>query len=69
MAVIKVEEVMKMMEIKEKAKFLGVKTGKMKKVDLVLAIQQEEGNIPCFNPGTENCHEQQCCWRDDCVSC
>jgi hypothetical protein len=35
---------MKMQEVRVKAKELGLKTGGMKKVDLIRAIQTEEGN-------------------------
>lgn len=58
---------MKMMEVKEKAKMLGVKPGKMKKVDLILAIQSKEGNFPCFQTGLDSCNQFNCCWRSDCL--
>ena len=58
---------MKMMEVKEKAKRLGLKPGKMKKVDLIHAIQSKEGNFPCFLTGLDSCNQFDCCWRSDCL--
>jgi hypothetical protein len=60
---------MRMTEIKEKAKELGVKTNKINKVDLIRAIQLQEGNLPCFATNREACDQSECCWKDDCVSC
>jgi hypothetical protein len=57
---------MKMQEVREKAKKLGLKTGGMKKVDLIRAIQSEEGNIPCFQTEVNDCDQMDCCWRNDC---
>lgn len=58
---------MKMADIKEKAKMLGIKPGKMKKEDLIRAIQEEEGNFPCFGSAMRHCSQEDCCWRDDCL--
>jgi predicted metal-binding transcription factor (methanogenesis marker protein 9) len=60
---------MKMMEVKEKAKMLGVKPGKMKKSDLIKAIQLKEGNDACFGSGNEQCSQMECCWRSACLTC
>ena len=58
---------MKMEEIKEVAKNLGIKPGKMKKGDLIREIQKAEGNDPCYNSGrVDVCGQSQCAWRDDC---
>lgn len=58
---------MKVEEIKEKAKTMGIKPGKMKKSDLVRAIQQAEGNTECYNSGkVDTCGQDQCLWREDC---
>lgn len=54
-------------DVKRKAKELGVKAGKMRKVDLVRAIQANEGNTPCFQTGITSCDQDDCCWRTDCV--
>lgn len=58
---------MDMEQIKEVAKDRGVKPGKLKKVELIRAIQAAEGNPQCF--GTEQierCGELGCLWREDC---
>ncbi len=59
---------MKMPEIKKKAKALGVEAGKLKKADIILAIQKAEGNTACFGTGTPACPYLTCCWREDCIS-
>ncbi len=58
---------MKMVEIKEKAKTLGIKPGKTRKADLIRAIQTNEGNVACFETKTDHCDQVECCWRDDCL--
>lgn len=58
---------MKMDEIKDIAKGLGIKPGKMKKSDLILEIQREEGNEQCYNSGKKDvCGQDACAWREDC---
>lgn len=55
-------------EIKKIAKEKGVTSGKMKKQELIQAIQSAEGNIPCFMTKTANeCSEESCLWRTDCI--
>lgn len=58
---------MKMTDIQSKAKSLGIKPGKMKKTELVRAIQTQEGNNTCFQTGNDSCPETNCCWREDCL--
>ncbi len=59
---------MKLDEIKTIAKQHEIKTGKMKKTEMVRAIQQAEGNQPCFATGNaETCFQEQCLWREDCA--
>lgn len=58
---------MRTQEVKEIAKQLGVKTEKLKKGELIRAIQSEEGNIPCFGIGkATECGQSECLWREDC---
>lgn len=58
---------MKLDEIREIAKQHNIKPGKMKKADLVRAIQQAEGNEACFDTGkAETCGQHTCLWREDC---
>lgn len=54
-------------QVKQKAKALGIETGRKKLADLILAIQKAEGNTMCFGTGTPACPYTACCWRDDCI--
>ncbi|MBC8019571.1 MAG: Rho termination factor N-terminal domain-containing protein [Verrucomicrobia bacterium] len=59
---------MKLDEIKEIAKQHNIKVGKMKKADLVRAIQQAEVNEVCFETDqADTCGQDACLWRKDCV--
>jgi Rho termination factor, N-terminal domain len=59
---------MKLDEIKKIANQLNIKASKMKKADLVRAIQQAENNEVCFETGNaNNCGQGVCLWREDCV--
>lgn len=58
---------MKMTDIKAKAKDLDLRPGKMKKEELIRAIQEKEGNFPCFGSALEHCSQAGCCWREDCL--
>ncbi len=58
---------MKMVQVKAVAKERGVKAGRMKKVELVRAIQQVEGNNQCFvTEQADSCGQPGCLWREDC---
>jgi hypothetical protein len=58
---------MKFQEIQKIAKGMGIKTYRMKKVDLVRTIQRQEENIDCYGTQrVENCQEPACLWRGDC---
>lgn len=58
---------MKLEEIKNIAKQQGVKVSRMKKSELVRAIQVAEGNPPCFETRErESCGQDNCLWRGDC---
>jgi hypothetical protein len=58
---------MKLEEIKEIAKQHNIKVGKLKKADLVRAIQEAEGNEVCFETDTsKSCGQDLCRWREDC---
>jgi hypothetical protein len=58
---------MNMTEIKKIAVGLGIKPGRMKKVDLVRTIQDAEGNPQCFQTErAKQCEETDCLWRSDC---
>ena len=58
---------MKIEQIKEIAKQLDIKVGKLKKSELVRAIQGAELNDACFDTGkAEECGQEECLWRADC---
>jgi Rho termination factor, N-terminal domain len=58
---------MKIEEIRGIAKQRDVKTGKMKKSEIIRAIQEAEGNPVCFDTGkTVECGQVNCLWREDC---
>ena len=55
-------------EILQRAKELSIKgTSKMKKGELIRAIQLAEANNGCYGADWRyDCVEGNCCWRDDC---
>ncbi|NVN98513.1 MAG: SAP domain-containing protein [Geobacteraceae bacterium] len=58
---------MNMQEIKAIAKERGVKSGTLKKIELVQAIQAAEGNEQCFGSGkVDSCGQDNCLWKADC---
>ena len=60
---------MRVQEIREIAKDIGIGTYRMKKTDIVRTIQREENNIECY--GTERvdiCQEEACLWKSDCMA-
>jgi hypothetical protein len=59
---------MNLAQIKAVARDRGVKPGRMKKAELVRALQLAEGNVECFVTGqADSCGQQECLWREDCV--
>jgi hypothetical protein len=58
---------MKIAEVRELAVQRGLKTDKMKKTEIIRAIQAIEGNTACFETGTvAECGQANCLWRADC---
>ena len=60
---------MRFQQIQKMAKGMGIYTHRMKKTDMIRAIQRAENNIECY--GTERigtCQEGACLWRSDCLS-
>jgi hypothetical protein len=58
---------MNLQEVKSIAKERGIKPGNLKKVELIQALQREEGNPPCYATGRAAvCGETGCLWKDDC---
>lgn len=58
---------MSMTEIRAKAQSVGVTPGKMKKTELIRAIQTAEGYTPCFGRSNGQCSNTDCCFRKDCL--
>lgn len=59
---------MKIEQIKNIAKQQGILVGKMKKSDIIKAIQLHEGNSACYGAGiAAQCGQQNCAWREDCA--
>ena len=59
---------MTLAEIKKTAEAKGVKPAKMKKDELIRAIQTAEGNIACFaTEAADGCPEAGCLWKSDCA--
>ncbi len=58
---------MNVQEVRNIARKRGVNPGRMKKDDLIRAIQRAEGNFDCFGTATEEeCDQESCAWREDC---
>jgi hypothetical protein len=58
---------MKMPELREKARALGMIPRSLKKADLIHAIQRKEGFTPCFGKSKGKCAHPDCCFMDDCL--
>lgn len=55
-------------DIRKMAKEKGIKIKRtMKKGDIIRAIQESEGNFPCFGTAKGFCDQMGCIWRDDCL--
>ncbi|MBP2640809.1 MAG: hypothetical protein H6Q66_1760 [Firmicutes bacterium] len=59
---------MKLTQVKEMAKGMGISPRKMNKSEIIRAIQTQEGNFPCFRTSVEHCDQETCLWHDDCIS-
>lgn len=58
---------MKMEEIKSIGDLHSIKVSKLKKADLVRAVQKAELNEQCFEAGKlATCGQVGCSWRDIC---
>jgi len=59
---------MKIEEIKNLARQLGISTRRLKKAEMIKAIQSTEGNCACYGTGSSaQCGQHCCAWREDCV--
>lgn len=61
---------MTLAQVKEMARDFDIKIGRMKKDELVRAIQRAEGNFDCFGTALAGvCSQENCLWRQDCLNC
>lgn len=60
---------MKISDVKEIARNMGMKINKKaNKIELVRAVQKNEGNYDCFaTPHVRECNQSNCLWREDCT--
>jgi hypothetical protein len=60
---------MKLKEIVKKANTLGIeKPEAMRKAELIHAIQEKEGNSPCYATAKNGrCDQKGCLWYGDCM--
>jgi hypothetical protein len=58
---------MKMTEIREKARQLGIRPKKRPKLELVRLIQRCEGFPDCHGRSYGHCMNLECCFRSDCL--
>ena len=54
-------------DIRKRAKELGLDVKSRSKAKLIRAIQEAEGNPPCFRTGRTVCEQADCCWLEDCI--
>ncbi len=60
---------MKLDDIRKIAQTHGVHTGRRSKIELVRAIQVDEGNFDCYATAFAGvCDQGECLWREDCFS-
>ena len=56
-----------MKDIKEIAAQKGLRAGRLKKEELVRAIQETENNVACYMTNqVDSCGQPACLWRADC---
>ena len=54
-------------ELQKMAKGLGIKAAKLRKAEMIRAIQTAEGNFDCFDTATDYCDQVSCLFRSDCL--
>jgi hypothetical protein len=58
---------MKLVNVRAKAKLLGITDPAGERDDLIRQIQKYEGYTPCFK-SKETCAETKCSWRQECLA-
>ena len=60
---------MKIQKVRSIAKEMGVKSARMSKGEIIRAIQEAEGNFPCFGTALDgHCDREDCAWKEDCLT-
>ncbi|OGI48997.1 MAG: SAP domain-containing protein [Candidatus Muproteobacteria bacterium RIFCSPHIGHO2_12_FULL_60_33] len=60
---------MKIQRVREIARERGLDPGKAERVELIKAIQRQEGNFDCFASAYAGlCDQTGCRWREDCFA-
>lgn len=55
-------------EVRKIAKTYGIASLKMKKTEMIRAIQKAEGNFDCYGNAVNGyCDQKACLWYDDCM--
>lgn len=57
---------MKLIDVKSKAKSMGIINPSSDRTQLVRQIQSAEGFSGCFKTKS-SCDQNECCWRDECL--
>lgn len=58
---------MKMPQVREKARALGIQPKKTTKLELIRMIQRREGFPDCYGRSHGHCMNLECCFRSDCI--
>jgi hypothetical protein len=59
---------MKIQKIRSIAKKTGVNSARRSRGGIIRAIQEAEGNFPCFGTARDGfCDREDCAWREDCL--
>lgn len=59
---------MKMKDVRSMAKALGINSFGKTKADLIKEIQRKEGNFDCYGTAEGYCDQDECVFRDSCLS-
>ena len=59
---------MKIQKVRSIAKTKEVNSSRMSKGEIIRAVQEAEGNFPCFGTAQDGfCDQQACMWKEDCL--
>ena len=58
---------MKMQDIRQMAKKLGINSFGKTKTDLIREIQRTEGYFDCYRTAVDDCDQQECLFRPSCL--